>query len=107
MDFDKGCFVGQEVTTRMKRRGLVRKRLFPVVIEGAPPAPGTAVMQNDVAAGEVRTVMQGEGPDGAGPGGVGLALLRLDRLASDPATGPALTADGARIVPHKPDWANF
>lgn len=102
VDFDKGCFVGQEVTTRMKRRGLVRKRLFPVVIEGAPPAPGTAVMQNDVEAGEVRTVMEG-----VGSGGVGLALLRLDRLATDPSTGPALTAGGARIVPHKPDWVNF
>lgn len=94
VDFEKGCFIGQEVTARMKRRNLVRKRLLPVGIDGAPPAPGTTVQCGDHDAGEMRAILDG----------AGLALLRLDRLAPD---GPDLTAGGARITPHKPDWAEF
>lgn len=94
VDFNKGCFIGQEVTARMKRRGLVRKRLLPVDIDGAPPAPGATVQRGDHEAGEIRAILDG----------AGLALLRLDRIAPE---GPDLTAGGARITPHKPDWADF
>lgn len=92
VDFEKGCFIGQEVTARMKRRALVRKRLLPVEIDGAMPAPGAAVKRGDQEAGEIRAVS----------GDAGLALLRLDKLTAD---GPDLTADGARLIPYKPDWA--
>lgn len=94
VDFDKGCFIGQEVTARMKRRGLVRKRLLPIDIDGAPPAPGATVQRGDHEAGVIRAILDG----------AGLALLRLDRIAPE---GPGLTAGGARITPHKPDWAEF
>lgn len=98
VDFDKGCFIGQEVTARMKRRGLVRKRLLPVDIDGAPPAPGATVTRGDHDAGEMRAAMDS----------AGLALLRLDRIAADgPGLAADLTADGARITPRKPDWAEF
>jgi len=85
VDFEKGCYVGQEVTTRMKRRDLVKKLLMPVTIEGEAPQPGTKVLSGDVEAGELRSSRDG----------VGLALLRLD-LAQD---GKTLTAGAARIVP--------
>jgi hypothetical protein len=94
VDFNKGCFIGQEVTARMKRRGLVRKRLMPVDIDGTPPAPGATVQRGDHEVGEIRAILDG----------AGLALLRLDRIATE---GPDLTAGGARITPHKPDWAEF
>jgi hypothetical protein len=85
VDFEKGCYVGQEVTTRMKRRDLVKKLLMPVRIEGEAPQPGTKVLSGEVEAGELRSSREGRG----------LALLRLD-LARD---GASLTAGGARIVP--------
>jgi folate-binding protein YgfZ len=85
VDFEKGCYVGQEVTTRMKRRDLVKKLLMPVAIEGAAPEPGTKVLSGEVEAGELRSSRDG----------MGLALLRLDLARS----GTALTAGAARIVP--------
>ena len=45
VDFDKGCYLGQELTARTKYRGLVKKRLMPVRIYGDPPAPGTEITQ--------------------------------------------------------------
>ncbi|KYO51333.1 folate-binding protein YgfZ [Tistrella mobilis] len=89
--FDKGCYVGQEVTTRSKFRGQVRKRLFVVdATDGAPlPAPGTPVMAGEREAGQLRSAI----------GPVGLALLRIDRTteATD-GSGPALTARGLTIT---------
>jgi folate-binding protein YgfZ len=96
VDFDKGCYVGQEVTVRIKTRGLVRKRLFPVAIEGEAPACGTPVMRGDAEAGRIRAVVDG----------AGLALLRLDHVeAAESGAGP-LTAGGAVIRPLKPGWVN-
>ncbi len=88
VDFDKGCFIGQEVTARMKHRGRLRKRLLPVEIRGAA-APGSSVVAADGReAGELRSVA----------GDHGLALLRLDRLQ-----GP-LHAGEAAVIPHWPAW---
>ncbi|MGE0746525.1 MAG: folate-binding protein YgfZ [Rhodospirillales bacterium] len=92
IDFAKGCYVGQEVTARMKHRGLVKKRLFPVAIEGDPPPPGTAVRRGAVDAGELR----------GAAGGIGLALLKLDQAFADDAA--PLTAGDARLTPRKPAW---
>jgi hypothetical protein len=95
VDFKKGCFVGQELTARMKYRGLVRKRLLPVRYEGAAPTPGTPVVAGGREIGEFR----------AGIEGVGLALLRLDRLAE---TGDAaLAADGVALRVERPDWVRL
>lgn len=92
VSFDKGCFIGQELTARMKHRGLVKKRLVPVRIEGPALEPGTPIMAGDREAGELRGSM----------GDLGLALLRLEHLASD-----GLTAGGARIVPAPPAWLHL
>ena len=88
VDWQKGCYMGQELTARTKYRGLVKKRLFPVKIDGALPPPGTAIVRNGEEVGELRS----------GAGDRALALLRLEAIA-----GP-LTADGAKIVLQKPDW---
>ncbi len=97
VDWNKGCYMGQELTARTKYRGLVRKRLMPVAIEGPVPAPGTPVMAGEAQAGEMRT----------GLDGVGLAMLRLDVVKKIKDKPGALTAGEARLTPQKPDWAAF
>src|SRR5207245_6215597 len=71
IDFKKGCFVGQETTSRMKRRGQIKNRMLPIAFEGQPPAPGAEVLAGELRAGEVRS----------GRDGRAIALLRLDRIA--------------------------
>lgn len=88
VDWQKGCYMGQELTARTKYRALVKKRLFPVQVDGKLPAPGTAIERNGQEVGEIRS----------GSGDRALAMLRLDaRLGT-------LTAGDARIVPQTPGW---
>ena len=97
VDFAKGCFVGQELTARMKYRGLVRKRLLPVVLKGPRPEPGTIIRLGEREAGEMRSSIDGHG----------IALLRLDRIAEAGQAGTPLSAGATEVVPVKPDWVNF
>ncbi len=92
VDWDKGCFMGQELTARTKYRALIKKRLLPVAIEGPVPAPGTAIRSDGKEVGVMRSAA----------GSRGLALLRIEALGSG-----ALTAGDARLTAHKPDWVNF
>jgi hypothetical protein len=94
LDWDKGCYMGQELTARVKYRGLVKKRLLPVRIEGPVPAPGTPVRCGDRDGGIVRSTA----------GKMALALLRLEYLDDDAAP---LTAGEARLTPVRPEWARF
>ena len=97
IDWHKGCYMGQEVTARTKHRGLVKKRLLPVTLDGAAPESGTPIMAGDREAGEMRSSC----------GSIGLALIRLGYL--DDADSPAtpLSAGKASLTPKKPAWANF
>jgi tRNA-modifying protein YgfZ len=97
VDFKKGCFVGQELTARMKYRGLVRKRLMPVTFAGPPPDPGTIIRADGKDVGEMRS----------GTEGVGLALLRLDRLETASTAGTPLLAGETEVAPARPTWASF
>jgi folate-binding protein YgfZ len=97
VDFTKGCFVGQELTARTKHRGLIKKRLYQVDIEGPTPPPDTVVMLGDKEAGVMRSAR----------GGLGLALLRLEQVGEAESTGQALRANGAKLRPKKPAWAGF
>ena len=90
VDWKKGCYMGQELTARTKYRGLVKKRLFPVRIEGTLPVSGTAVELDGQDVGELRS----------GAGERAIAMLRLDAARG----GGVLTAAGARIVPEFPTW---
>jgi folate-binding protein YgfZ len=89
IDFQKGCFVGQETTSRMKRRGQVKSRMLPIAFQGGPLTPGTEVLAGDLRAGVVTSSGQGRA----------IALLRLDRAAGQP-----LTADGRAVAVEQPAW---
>jgi len=97
VDWEKGCYMGQELTARTKYRGLVKKRLVPVVVDGPLPAPGTPVLLGGNEVGEVRS----------GVGEVALALMRLEALEKAAESDAALTAGDARLTPEKPAWAAF
>lgn len=89
IDFKKGCFVGQETTSRMKRRGTIKTRMLPITFDGPPPAFGTEVLAGELRAGEVL----------GGRNGRAMALLRLDRI-----DGADLTVEGRPVGVERPDW---
>jgi folate-binding protein YgfZ len=88
VDFDKGCYVGQEVVSRMKHRGTARKRIARVKLAGPAPAPGTPVMDRELAVGAL----------GSSSGREALALLRLDRAEEAMAAGRTLSAGGVTLA---------
>jgi folate-binding protein YgfZ len=90
IDWNKGCYIGQELTARTKYRGLVKRRLMPVAIEGPLPAPGAKVTLGGREVGEMRS----------GRPGLGLALLRAEAAIE----GARLGAGNAVIVPQRPGW---
>lgn len=92
--FDKGCFVGQENVSRMKRRATTRKKFCPIVFEGEAPAFGTPIKAGDAEIGTVRT----------GVNGRAIALLRLDRALEAAAAGTPLAADHRDIRLDPPPW---
>ena len=89
VDFEKGCYVGQELTARTKHRGLVRRHLARVGLEGPLPPAGTPIMAGEREVGEIRS-----GLDDAA-----LAVLRLERIAAAAEAGDPLTAGEARVIP--------
>ena len=97
VDFDKGCYVGQEVVSRTEHRGIARTRTVVVRFEGTAPAAGESVMAGDRQVGTM----------GSAAAGHGLALLRLDRVADALSRGEELVAGGVVIRPLKPEWARF
>ena len=88
VDWQKGCYMGQELTARTKYRGLIKRRLFPVKVDGALPAPGTPVQRDGKDVGEIRS----------GQGDRALAMLQLE------AARAPLSSGGAKIVAEVPDW---
>ncbi|MFN3656505.1 MAG: YgfZ/GcvT domain-containing protein [Pseudolabrys sp.] len=97
VDFDKGCYVGQEVVSRVEHRATARSRVVPIAYDDVSPMGGLPVMAGEKEVGML----------GATANGRGLALLRLDRVADALAAGTPLTAGGIVIRPVKPDWATF
>ena len=90
VDWQKGCYMGQELTARTKYRALIRKRLFPVKVEGVMPEPGAPVHLGDKEVGELRS----------GVGHRALAMLQIDAARS----GQPLSAGETRLVPETPAW---
>src|SRR5580692_1276701 len=90
VDWQKGCYIGQELTARTRYRGLVKKRLTPVRIEGPAPPSGAAVTADGREIGEMRSSR----------GGLGLALLRIEPVRE----GKMLTAGESILVPVRPVW---
>lgn len=87
IDFRKGCYVGQEVVSRVEHRGLARKRIVGVKLDGPAPAIGAAIHAGEIAVGAM----------GSSFGGAGLAMLRLDRAEEARAAGVALACGETRI----------
>jgi tRNA-modifying protein YgfZ len=94
VDFQKGCFVGQENVSRMKRRATTRKKFCPVTFEGETPAPMTPVLAGEAEVGTIRSGMNGRA----------IALLRLDRAFEAVNAGKIPTAGGKEIRLDPPSW---
>ena len=87
VDFDKGCYVGQEVVSRMQHRGTARTRTVRIVLDGAPPEAGSPVLAGDKPVGTM----------GSSSDGKGLALIRTDRAIDALDAGTPLTSGGLAI----------
>ena|SRR5437763_9784402 len=93
VSFDKGCYVGQELTARMKHRGTARKKLLPIeAITGGLPPPGARVSANGNDLGAITSIYRNRG----------FALIRLDRLAE--AGDAPLETSGTPVSVKKPSW---
>ena len=97
VDFAKGCYVGQEVVSRVEHRGTARKRVVPVTFADFGPEAGVPVRIGDMEVGTM----------GSSAGGRGLAMLRLDRIGEALAAGAPLMSGGIALTPVKPAWAQF
>ena len=93
VDFKKGCFVGQEVASRMKRRGTARRRTLKALVPQGVAAP-SPVMVDDFEVGILTSVS----------GGVGLARVRIDRMAEAMAKGESITVSGQPVTFDRPAW---
>jgi tRNA-modifying protein YgfZ len=93
VDFDKGCYVGQEVVSRMQHRGTARTRMIRVTLDGPAPEPGAAIVAGDKPVGTM----------GSTAGHNGLAMLRVDRAAEALAAGVPLTSGGLTLHLAEPD----
>jgi hypothetical protein len=97
VDFAKGCYVGQEVVSRMEHRGTARKRIVPVEGAAKLPQPGTSIEADGIPVGTL----------GSASGASGLALIRLDRAEAALADGKLLTSGGVKIALRRPAFARF
>jgi tRNA-modifying protein YgfZ len=93
VDFDKGCYVGQEVVSRMQHRGTARTRTVRVMLDGPAPEAGAAIFAQDKPVGTM----------GSSVGGNGLALIRTDRVADALDAGIQLSAGGLTLRLADPD----
>jgi folate-binding protein YgfZ len=97
VDFGKGCYVGQEVVSRVEHRASARSRVVPIVYDEFAPSSGLPVMAGDRQIGTLGSTAKGHG----------LALMRLDRVGDALAAGATIEAGGIAIRAVKPAWAKF
>jgi folate-binding protein YgfZ len=97
VDFDKGCYVGQEVVSRLEHRASARSRIVPIAYDDYAPPAGAAVRAGEKEVGTLGSTAKGRG----------LAMLRLDKVADALAAGTPLICGNIPIRPVKPDWAKF
>jgi folate-binding protein YgfZ len=93
VDFDKGCYVGQEVVSRMQHRGTARTRTVRIALDGPAPEVGAAILAGDRPVGTM----------GSTAGRHGLALIRIDRAADALEAGTPLTSGGLTIRVAEPE----
>ena len=93
VDFDKGCYVGQEVVSRMQHRGTARTRSVKVLLDGPSPETGATILAGDKPVGTIGSTADGKG----------IALVRIDRVADALDAGQPLTAGGLELKLAEPD----
>ena len=93
VDFDKGCYVGQEVVSRMQHRGTARTRSVKVLLDDVAPEVGVSVMAGDKQVGTMGSSAQGKG----------IALVRIDRVADALDAGQPITAGGLALTLADPE----
>ena len=91
VSWTKGCYMGQELTARTKYRGLLKRRLVPVMVDGPLPVPGTPVQRDGMEVGTMRS----------GLGQSGLAVLRIDALRD------VLSCGEATLTTRVPTWMSL
>jgi len=96
VNYQKGCFVGQEVASRMKRKGEVRKRTLVVAYDGAAPDKGEAVMAGPSKLGDILSTANGHA----------LAMIRLDRWEKSKANSNKPVIDNREVRLTIPDYLN-
>ncbi|MET1414071.1 folate-binding protein [Roseibium sp. HPY-6] len=101
VSFTKGCYVGQEVVSRVQHRGTARKRFVLVEASSALPVKGTPVMAGGKSIGELGSATAGDGRN------IGLALLRLDKAAQAKDNGTPFHCGDTEIQIRVPSWATF
>jgi folate-binding protein YgfZ len=97
VDFDKGCYVGQEVVSRMQHRGTARTRTVRLILDDAPPEAGVAIVAGDKPVGTM----------GSSAAGMGLGVVRIDRAADALDAGVPLTAGGIAVRLAEPDEVRY
>ena len=97
VDFEKGCYVGQEVVSRVEHRASARSRVVPITYEEFAPSSGLPIMAGGKQIGTLGSTARGHG----------LALMRLDRVADALTAGIPLEAGGIAVRASKPTWAKF
>ena len=97
VDFDKGCYVGQEVVSRVEHRASARSRVVPIAYDEFAPTSGLPIMAGEKQVGTLGSTAKGRG----------LALMRLDRIADALAAKTTLEAGGVTVRAVKPSWAKF
>ena len=95
--FDKGCYIGQEVVSRMEHRGTARRRIVHVMAAAPVPPPGTEITADEKPVGTIASSLDY----------AGLALVRLDRTKAAIDSGVPLIAHGIPVEIKIPDWARF
>lgn len=94
VSFSKGCYVGQEVVSRMQHRSTARSRILPITCDATPPAKGSTILSGETVIGEILS----------SSGQQALALIRLDRLTE---AKSALLSGSVRVHVHKPAWIKY
>ena len=98
VDFEKGCYVGQEVTARTHYRGLVKRRIVPVAVSGGRPASGDAVTDGERELGAVLSVAADS------EGALCLAAMKLSDIHRISDSDQEVTAGGHAARLAIPDW---
>ena len=95
--FEKGCFIGQEVVSRMRHRGTARRRIVAVRADRQLPDIGAEIMAGEQPLGRL----------GSSAAGRGIGLVRLDRLSAALDTGLPVRAGPTEISVALPSWATY